>query len=254
MTHPATLLRNSWKAYARNWRLWTSLVLPLVALLVLYVAVATLLAGDTSGVRTLELSIAERNKSLALAIVTILAAIAVVRLFLNAAIWTADKSLKGEKTSFREAYQIAIKFFWPSLGVAVLRALIVIGGLILLIVPGIIWAMRYSLATQIVVLEGKNGWEAMTKSKELTKGGLLEALIDFGVASMVIGYGTWLTLGAVLIIFLILNNVLAGVIDTGLAANIIGIAATLAELAVVWFAIVFPSITTMSIYKDFSGK
>lgn len=254
MTHPATLLRNSWKAYARNWRLWTSLVLPLIVLLALYVAVATWLAGDTSLPRTMELSIAEQNKSIILMGVTILAAIAVVRLFLNAAIWTADKSLKGEKTNLREAYQVAIKFFWPSLGVAVLRALIVIGGLILLIVPGIIWAVRYSFATQVVVLEGKKGWDAMARSKEMTKGGILEALIDFGVASLIIGYGTWITLGAVLIIFLILNNLLAGLIEAEMAANIVGIAATLAELAVVWFAIVFPSITTLAIYRDFSAK
>jgi hypothetical protein len=242
MTHPATLLRNSWKAYARAWRLWTALVAPIGLLLILYVASATLLND------------APWYAGLIFAVVSAAAAVVAIRLFLNAAIWTADKSLKGEKTTLREAYQVAIKTFWPSLGVAVLRALIVLGGLILLIVPGIIWAMRYSLATQLVVLEGKTGWDAMAKSKELTNGKIIEAIIDFGVASIVLGYGTWLALGAVLIVFLVLNNILANVINTALAASIIGGAATLVELAVVWFAIVFPSITSLAIYKDFSAK
>lgn len=56
-------------------------------------------------------------------------------------------------------------------GVYFLTALIVIGGLILLVIPGIIFAYQYSQASYIMVENPELGiWDAMKKSKEMMKG------------------------------------------------------------------------------------
>jgi hypothetical protein len=68
-------------------------------------------------------------------------------------------------------------------------ALIVLGGLILLIVPGIIFALRYSLALQSAVLEDKRGWNAMRRSAELTQGRYASVFSLYLVPNLVFGIG-----------------------------------------------------------------
>jgi hypothetical protein len=52
----------------------------------------------------------------------------------------------------------------------VLKGLIITGGLLLLIVPGIIFAVWYALAHVVVVLTGKESIESLAYAKELVKG------------------------------------------------------------------------------------
>lgn len=52
----------------------------------------------------------------------------------------------------------------------ILQSLIVLGGLLLLIVPGIIFAVWYALAHVVVVLTGKESIESLAYAKELVKG------------------------------------------------------------------------------------
>ena len=70
------------------------------------------------------------------------------------------------------AYQEARKHFFPYLWVSVLVSLAVGGGLLLLIVPGIIFGVWFGFATLVVVLEQKRGMEALRESKRLVKGRL----------------------------------------------------------------------------------
>ena len=61
------------------------------------------------------------------------------------------------------------KFFWRYLGSMILYGLIVLGGFILLIVPGIIWSIKYSM-TPYLILEGYGPLDALTRSGVITKG------------------------------------------------------------------------------------
>ena len=61
----------------------------------------------------------------------------------------------------------------------ILTALIVIGGLILLIVPGVIWALKYSFAAAFVLEEDCDIMDALRKSDALTQGVKWE-LLAFG--------------------------------------------------------------------------
>lgn len=62
------------------------------------------------------------------------------------------------------------ELFWNVLVVSILYGLIVIAGLILLIVPGIILALRYYFASYLVIDKGMRPMAALRRSAEITKG------------------------------------------------------------------------------------
>jgi uncharacterized membrane protein len=60
--------------------------------------------------------------------------------------------------------------FWKYIGTNILYSLIVLGGFILLIVPGIIFALMYAFSLLIVVDKGTGPLGSLRQSKELTRG------------------------------------------------------------------------------------
>lgn len=63
-------------------------------------------------------------------------------------------------------YRLLWKYFLAS----ILYGLIVIGGLILLIIPGIIWALRYQFAAYLIVDKNMGILDAFRKSSAITEG------------------------------------------------------------------------------------
>lgn len=94
-------------------------------------------------------------------------------------------------TSIGEAFEAGFKVFFPLLGVAIVVGLGVMLGFILLIVPGIILAVIWSVATGAVVVEGRGVGDALQRSRDLTRGyrwqifGLVVIMV---IASMIIGF------------------------------------------------------------------
>jgi hypothetical protein len=84
----------------------------------------------------------------------------------------------------------------PLIGTSILVWLAIIGGLILLIIPGILFALWFSLSTHVVVLEDVAGPTALGRSKKLVRPHL-GTLIVLGLIMMVITLG--LVLGAMFI-------------------------------------------------------
>lgn len=76
----------------------------------------------------------------------------------------------GAKPRAGEAIRAGVDVFPALLGAILLVALGVLGGLVLLIVPGVILAVRWIVVSQVVVLEGLRGGEALNRSFELTRG------------------------------------------------------------------------------------
>jgi hypothetical protein len=71
---------------------------------------------------------------------------------------------------FKDLYEQSKPLAWPLFSVSVVTALIIIGGLILLIVPGIIFAYWYSLSSYVVVEEGGGVKTALSRSRSLVRG------------------------------------------------------------------------------------
>jgi hypothetical protein len=76
----------------------------------------------------------------------------------------------GKGTDFGASYQAGIKLFWAWIWLAILAGLAVVGGLVMLIIPGIMLAVQLSFASYAFVLEGKRGMAALTQSREYIKG------------------------------------------------------------------------------------
>ena len=76
----------------------------------------------------------------------------------------------GKGTDFAASYQASIKLFWAWIWLAILAALAITGGLVMLVIPGIMLAVQLSFASYAFVLEGKRGMAALTQSREYVKG------------------------------------------------------------------------------------
>jgi len=73
-------------------------------------------------------------------------------------------------TSVGQLYKKSLNLIIPYLWIAILSALITIGGLVLLIIPGLVWAISYSLGIYILMAENIGGYRALKRSRELVQG------------------------------------------------------------------------------------
>jgi hypothetical protein len=69
-----------------------------------------------------------------------------------------------------ESLKKGINKFWSLLWVSILSGLMVLGGFILLVIPGIIFSIWVSQAIFVVLFEDKTGTKAIRRSKALVKG------------------------------------------------------------------------------------
>jgi hypothetical protein len=96
----------------------------------------------------------------------------------------------GQPVTAFEAISHGVRRFLPLLGTTILVYLAIWGGLILLIIPGIYFAIWFALSQHVVVIEGISGASAMKRSKKLIHK----------------DRGTFLALAIVLIVISILVN------------------------------------------------
>jgi len=119
-----------------------------------------------------------------------LVAVYVIAPITNAAVVYAISSAYLEKPisvggSVKRAFQRLLPLIWTW----ILVGLAIMGGMILCVVPGILAAFWFALATQVVVIEGVAGIAAMKRSKQLMAGnigtffvlGLLVGLVNAGI-------------------------------------------------------------------------
>lgn len=76
--------------------------------------------------------------------------------------------VKKEKSRIKELF-LQYSKFWKYLGGMIIYALIVLAGLILFIIPGIIWAVKYQFFGYFIVEKGTGIKESLKKSSKITK-------------------------------------------------------------------------------------
>jgi hypothetical protein len=144
-----------------------ALVVVPVYLLVYGVGLGWLWSGyDASSVSATEIELADAAEQLAglaaqLLVVTPLVTAMTVHIVRNAA--------EERRPTAREALAVGLDLFPKLLLTIALVALGVFGGFLLLIVPGIILAVRWVVVSQVVVVEGLSGSAAMRRSFDLTR-------------------------------------------------------------------------------------
>jgi hypothetical protein len=102
----------------------------------------------------------------------------------------------GNEPSVRRAFRRAFdRSFGQLIGTFLLYMVIITLGLILCVIPGLVFYGWYLFALTIVVLERTGGWAALRRSKELGQGCYLRNLGIFFLVNLIIIIGSSLTGG-----------------------------------------------------------
>ena len=96
----------------------------------------------------------------------------------------ALKFMDDKEPKFEDLFSFK-PFFWKYLGAAILTGLVVCAGFILLLIPGIYWALKFQFFGYFVVEQGCDPVEAMRKSSRITKS-VKWKLFGFGIVLAVI--------------------------------------------------------------------
>ena len=109
------------------------------------------------------------------------------------------RSVSGGALKFKDTFKASWKYLWRFFLVNFLVGLIVVGGLILLIIPGIMFAVWFSFSLWRVVDKGRGVGQSLKESKILVKGRFWKVLGRF----------------LVLIIFVVLFQILFATLPRG---------------------------------------
>jgi hypothetical protein len=88
----------------------------------------------------------------------------------GAVIYSASEDHAGAKASLGDLAAVGLRNALPLLGLFILIVLGVSGGLILLVVPGVLLALRWSLSAPVLITERQGVLKSMKRSAELTQG------------------------------------------------------------------------------------
>ncbi len=76
----------------------------------------------------------------------------------------------NERVGLRESVNVALTHIWPLIGFGFLAALGIYGGALLIIIPGVILAVMWSVGVPALVVENTGVMGAFARSRELTRG------------------------------------------------------------------------------------
>lgn len=97
----------------------------------------------------------------------------------------------GRPVTLSDSLQAGLAILLPLMGTWILAGLAVLGGVLLLIVPGIYLALAFMLLTQVMVLENVFGTRALGRSRELMRGHMLRGFGVLFVGAVLISMLQW---------------------------------------------------------------
>lgn len=154
---PLQLLLQSYHLYREQGAFYLGyaawMLLPIAALLTL--SLFPIASGETVFILALFLSVFEGLLTLYITIFLFLA---------------TDKRLGHTEASHPELLQHARTLIKPVILVAVLQCLVVLGGFLLLVIPGIIFLIWFAFAQIAVILDHQKGFNALSFSREIVNG------------------------------------------------------------------------------------
>lgn len=202
------LLRQAWDIYKQNAKIFLGItIVPFLFTIVGIVALFVLLGGFTLSAGALFGMGGEPMKN-GLIIGVIIAAIifffflVLIQAWSSAALVCAIRDTK-ESISVKESYRRGWRKLRSFLWVSIMAGFAVMAGIVFFIIPGIIAAVWFSLATFVVISENMKGTEAILKSKEYVKGNwgsMFWRLLVIGFISFVISLIVGIVFGIIIAI------------------------------------------------------
>lgn len=161
LIQPVEIFRKSWNIFKTNWLAFNKVTLWLLL-------PAVLLGLLNFFDQKTDLVFANRSVAIYLALTTLSFIISLwVDIVLIKMIWHALEQKPLElKVLKTEAWRDTTSYLW----IRVLVGLIVVLGLVVFVVPGVIFRVWFALAGYIFVLEGTRGYDALKKSRALVEG------------------------------------------------------------------------------------
>ncbi|MDP1795010.1 MAG: hypothetical protein Q8K63_12825, partial [Acidimicrobiales bacterium] len=137
----------------------------------------------------------------------------------------------GEEQDWKQSARYALKRVLSIIWLAVAKYVVIFAGLIACIIPGIYFYAAFGVTTPVLMLEGKRGFKAMGRSKQLVKGRwwpvagvlLLGTVLTYIVSAVI---------GAVVGGVFVTNNEIAGDV-ANVVGGIVGSALTVPILAAI---------------------
>jgi hypothetical protein len=124
---------------------------------------------------------------LAAALVTAIISIIISAALQAAILRAAAQATIGDPVDPEESYRFGFKRLGSVFLVSVLVGLAVAGGFILLIIPGVIFLVLFSVSVPVLIVENRRGREAMKRSWHLAKGHFWHALGVIVIAGLIAG-------------------------------------------------------------------
>ncbi|MEK7131112.1 MAG: hypothetical protein AAB797_00045, partial [Patescibacteria group bacterium] len=163
------LIVESWDLYQKNWRKF----LPFIIMFFLPTLILSALGTITL---YLEMYLPASSWASNIIILVVFAASMVFAIWVTVALAkTMLDCLLVKPTEWKETFTTSSNLIWPVILTSFLVALIVLGGTLLFIIPGIIFTVWYSFTSYVVIFEGVAGLNALRASKSF-----LVALIVLG--------------------------------------------------------------------------
>lgn len=173
----SAILDQSFKLIQENFKLLAGITVPLVIPFALIQGFAAMVAAPQLPQNpNREAMEAYYRAMLGMAVYTVplflIFAYIVVPITNAAMLYAISRVYLAQPTTVGQSFRFAISRILPLMWTWILTGLVVLGGMVLCVVPGIIFSFWYALVTQVLVLEGLSGWEAMKRSKALMKGNM----------------------------------------------------------------------------------
>jgi len=97
----------------------------------------------------------------------------------------SDVLVKGGGT-LRESFSFAMSKLGSLLGAALLTGILIMVGTLLLVVPGIILAIMFSLVVPAIVIEEKNVFESLDRSRRLVSNRWSDVFVIFLIVGIIV--------------------------------------------------------------------
>jgi Membrane domain of glycerophosphoryl diester phosphodiesterase len=124
---------------------------------------------------------------LAGALVTAAISVIITAMLQAAILRAAAQATIGDPVDPEESYRFGFKRLGSVILVSLLVGLAILGGLILLVIPGIIFAVLLCVSVPVLIVENRRGRAAMSRSWNLVKGHFWHALGVIFVAGIIVG-------------------------------------------------------------------
>lgn len=175
------IVSESWHLYKKDWRQYIPYLLAIF--------VPTLILSILGTVSTyLQLYSPASALVSSIVILVIFAASIVLTLWAGIGLVKAiAASLAGQTTAWKDNFSSSNHLIWPAFYTSLLTSLIVLLGGLLLIIPGIIFAIWYSFTYYAVILDNVRGMEALRVSKAAVKGQWWSVLWRWLVIAAILG-------------------------------------------------------------------